>query len=184
MCLSSRSSLCPPRTGTRPLPSSSPLPVPTHTVESKKLTTHSSLGTKLPANSVVPPMIEYRTLRMSVFHLVRLVTETSGTVYLRLSTASSGANFNEQLSESGLQPVALSLCSFPVRLLFPILAFALVIVCQISNRMSRGHFSGFCATTSSICPSLLYKRRSASQRIKCTRDVSQVYPASSSSKRR
>src|SRR5205085_5007367 len=81
-----------------PLPSSSPLPVPTHTVESKKLTTHSSLGTKLPANSVVPPMIEYRTLRMSVFHLVRLVTETSGTVYLRLSTASSGANFNEQLS--------------------------------------------------------------------------------------
>ena len=127
MCLSSRSSLCPPRTGTRPLPSSSPLPVPTHTVESKKLTTHSSLGTKLPANSVVPPMIEYRTLRMSVFHLVRLVTETSGTVYLRLSTASSGANFNEQLSKSGLQPVALSLCSFPVRLLFPILAFALVI---------------------------------------------------------
>ena len=51
----------PPRTGTRPLPSSTPLPVPTHTEEPKKLTTHSSLGTKLPANSVVPPMIEYRT---------------------------------------------------------------------------------------------------------------------------
>ena len=48
----------------------------------------------------------------------------------------------------GLQLVTLSLYGFPIRLLFPVIAFALPvllydIVCQISSWMSRGYWRAF-----------------------------------------